>query len=189
LGQAQGVAVGGVVTGVMVRGGINVVPLASAAEALEIPVWTGSVFIYAPVWVDWAAGQWSEGEQCFAHSNGTLQPTGCNLRVAANPRPVQPGSSVTLYSQPVEDPYDAQQVTVRGGAPAEFLAARAIAHWKDSGNRIVCTFDDVWLRVRMNGPAPNGPSTNGPATNGIEGWIRPEANDVVALGLPADTPQ
>ena len=78
---------GGVLTGVMVGGGVNVMPLASKAEELEFRAWTGNFFVYVPVRVDWAAGVWGEGEQCFANKTGTLTKTGCNMRILANARP------------------------------------------------------------------------------------------------------
>jgi len=52
-GGSDGLAVGGVLTGVMVGGGVNVMPLASKAEALEFRAWTGNFFVYVPVRVDW----------------------------------------------------------------------------------------------------------------------------------------
>lgn len=172
LGQGSGIAVGGVLTGVMVRGGIGVVPLASTAEALEFRVWTGNFFVYVPVRVDWAQGQWSEGEQCFELNRGSLRRNGCNLRIAADARPRADGSIVTLYAEPVEDRYNAQQVPVGSGSPVEFLTARAVVNWKRSGERISCSFDNMWLRVRIGDN---------------EGWVHSEAG-FATLGLPATSP-
>jgi hypothetical protein len=171
LGQGGGVS-GGVLTGVMVRGGIGVMPLASTAEALEFRAWTGNVFAYVPVRVDWAQGQWSEGEQCFDLNGGSLLQKGCVSRIAADPRPRADGSTVTLYAEPAEDQYNAQQVRVGSGSPVGFLAARAVVNWKDSGGRIACSFDDVWLHVGIGAS---------------EGWVHSEAN-FAALGLPATSP-
>jgi hypothetical protein len=168
LGQG-GVAVNGVLTGVMLSGGIGVVPLASRAEALEFRVWAGSFFVSVPVRIDWASGQWSEAEQCFANTSGKLEPVGCNLRVALNRRPVAEGAAVTLYAQPEENAYNARQVTVRGDSAVEFPAARALVKWQNGGDRFTCSFDDLWLRVRIDGN---------------EGWVH-SATDFAALGLPA----
>lgn len=171
LGQGGGIAVNGVLTGVMLNGGIGVVPLASTAEALEFRAWTGNFFVYVPVRMDWAAGQWSEGEQCFALDNGSLRPNGCNLRIAANPQPRAEGT-VTMYAQPQEDPYNARQVPVHSNSAMEFLIARPLVNWKTSGDRFSSSFDDMWLRVRIDG---------------AEGWVHSQT-DFAALGLPSVAP-
>jgi len=172
LGQGSGTAVGGVLTGVMVRGGIGVVPLASTAELLEFRAWTGNFLVYVPVRVDWARGQWSEGEQCFELSGGSLRQKGCNVRIAVNAQPRGDGSIVTLRAEPVDDRYNERHVSVGSATPVEFLLARAVVNWKGSGERITCRFGDVWLRVRIGGN---------------EGWVHSEA-DFAALGLPAANP-
>lgn len=171
LGQGGGIAVNGVLTGVMLNGGIGVLPLASTAEALEFRVWTGNSFVYIPVRVNWAAGQWSEGEQCFALDNGSLRPNGCNLRMAANPRPLAEGT-VAFYAQPQEDPYNSRQVSVHSNSAVEFLIARPLVNWKSSGDRFSCSLDDMWLRVRVDG---------------VEGWVHSQTA-FAALGLPSAAP-
>jgi hypothetical protein len=171
LGQGAGIAVNGVLTGVMLSGGIGVVPLASTADALEFPVWAGNFFVYVPVRIDWAAGQWSEAEQCYALANGSLSPGGCNLRILANPRPREEGS-VTMYAQPQEDPYNSRSISVHSDSVVQFLIARPLVDWKSSGDRFSCSFDDMWVRVRING---------------AEGWVHSQA-DFAALGLPSAAP-
>ena len=171
LGQGSG-TVGGVLTGVMVGGGVDVEPLVSTAEELEFRAWTGNFFVYIPVRVDWAQGQWTEGEQCFELNSGSLRQRGCNLRVAAKAQPQASGSIVTLYVEPVEDRYNAQQVSVDSGSTVEFVTALAVVNWKSSGERIACSFDGLWLRVRIDGK---------------EGWVHSEA-EFAALGLPAASP-
>jgi len=172
-GAGDGIAVGGVLTGVMVGGGVNVMPLASKAEELEFRAWTGNFFAYVPVRLDWDQGQWGEGETCFANTKGTLTKTGCNMRILADARPKAQGLVVSLYAEPVEDPYHAEQVAVVTGSKFELLAARAIVNWGQNGDRVTCSFEDVWLRVRVK--------------DGKEGWIH-SGPDFVALGLPAGAP-
>lgn len=165
----QGSAINGVLTGVMLRGGIGVVPLASTAEALEFRVWAGNFFVGVPVRIDWEQGQWSEGEQCFANVGGSLQPVGCNVRVAPIRRAVAEGAAVTLYAQPEVNAYAARRVPVRGNSAVEFPAARARVQWNNVGDRFACSLDDVWLQVSIDGN---------------EGWVR-TATDFAALGLTA----
>jgi hypothetical protein len=168
LGQG-GSAVNGVLAGVMLRGGIGVVPLASTAEALEFRVWTGNFFLHVPVRMDWAQGQWSEAEQCFATDHGTLQPVGCNLRITPVRQPAAEGATVTLYAQPEENAYTARQIAVHSNSALEFPAARALVKWQNSGERFTCSVENVWLRVRIDGN---------------EGWVH-SAADFAALGLTA----
>ena len=172
-GGNENLAVGGVLTGVMVGGGVNVMPLASKAEALEFRAWAGNFFVYVPVRVDWEQGKWGEGEQCFALDKGALQKTGCNMRSTAVARPPRAqGAVVTLYDGPVEDRYHATPVAIESGTKFEILDARAVVNWKDIGDRVACSFDDMWLRVSVHGDT---------------GWIHSGA-DFVALGLPAGSP-
>jgi hypothetical protein len=171
LGQG-GATVNGVLAGVMLRDGIGVLPLASTAEALEFRVWAGNFFLSVPVRIDWAQGQWSEGERCFANERGSLRPVGCNLRVTSVRGPVTEGAAVTLYTQPEENPYDARRVPVAADSVVEFPAARALVKWQNSGNRFTCTFEDVWLRVRIDGE---------------EGWVH-SPTDFAALGLSPSRP-
>ena len=76
LGQGADITVGGVVTGLMAKGGIVVVPLATTAEELEFRAWTGNFYAFVPVRVDWLHGQWGEGEQCYELTGGTLRERG-----------------------------------------------------------------------------------------------------------------
>jgi hypothetical protein len=168
LGQG-GAAINGVLTGVMLRGGIGVVPLASTADALEFRVWAGSFFVGVPVRIAWATGQWSEAEQCFSNADGSLQPTGCNLRVIAARGAVPEGATVTLYAQPEENAYTARQIPVRQNSAVEFPSVRARVEWRTVGDRFSCDVKDLWLRVRIDGN---------------EGWVH-SAADLAALGLPA----
>ena len=171
LGQGGGLAVNGVLTGVMLNGGIGVLPLASTAEALEFRAWTGNFFVYVPVRVDWATGEWSEAEQCFALDNGSLRPNGCNLRIMANPTARAEGT-ISLYAQPQEDTYNSRQVSVHANSAVQFLIARPLVNWKNSGDRFSCSFDDMWLRVGIGG---------------TEGWVHSQT-DFAALGLPSAAP-
>jgi hypothetical protein len=168
LGQG-GEAIHGVLTGVMLRGGIGVVPLATTTDALEFRVWAGHFFVGVPVRIDWESGQWSEAEQCFSNTSGNLQPTGCNLRVIATRRPVDEGGAVTVYAQPEENAYAARQIPVRRNSAVEFPAVRARVQWRNVGDRFACSLEDLWLRVRIDGN---------------EGWVRSPV-DFAALGLPA----
>lgn len=167
LGQGTG-TVNGVLAGVMLQGGIGVVPLASTAEPVEFQVWAGSFFVAVPVRIDWGSGQWSEAEECFVTDGGSLRPAGCNMKVSLRRLSVSDGAVVTLYPQPQEDPYAARQIPLRSNSALEFLAARARATWQNRGERFSCSFDDLWLHVRIDG---------------ADGWVHSPA-DFAALGMP-----
>jgi hypothetical protein len=170
LGQGEGIAAGGVVTGVMVKNGISVVPLASTADKLEFRVWEGHFSIDVVVRVDWVRGQWSQGEECYELGEGDLKPKGCNLRVVATPRARGSDSGyVQLFAATDGDEHNAQQVEVRSDSAVEFVETRAVVNWMADGDRIACSFDDVWLHVRIDGK---------------DGWVHGDA-DFAALGLPA----
>jgi hypothetical protein len=170
LGQDPGNAVGGVLAGVMLRGGIGVQAMGSTSEALEFRVWEGNFNVLIPVRVDWQHGKWTEEEECFESFNGTLRPKGCNLRVEANPLPRGADSTaVRLFPETEDDPYASKNVVVRADSQVAFLSTRALVTWMESDQRISCSFDDVWLRVRIDG---------------AEGWVHSE-DDFAALGLPA----
>ena len=172
-GGNENLAVGGVVAGVMVEGGVNVMPLVSKAEPLEFRAWAGNFFVYVPVRVDWEHGQWGEGEQCFKNDKGSLEKTGCNMRITAVAQPSRAqGSVVTLYEAPVEDRFHASQVPIESGTKFEIVDARAVVKWKESGERVSCQFEDMWLHVRFHGDL---------------GWIHSET-DFAALGLPVGNP-
>ena len=169
LGQDAGMTTNGVLTGVMVRGGIGVQPLNSRAEPSEFRVWNGNFYVFIPVLVDWAQGKWSEGEQCFELYEGALRPKGCNLRVDVGPPARNPEVTFAqLYADTEENRYNAQQVTVRPDSSIELLQTRALMKWTTSGNRFAPGFDDVWLQVRVDGK---------------QGWAHGE-QDFAALGMP-----
>ena len=174
LGQAgSGTAVHEVLTGVMVGGGVDVEPLVSTAEVLHFRAWTGNFMVTIPVRVDWAHGRWSEGEECFALTNsGSPSRRGCNLGVAAGAHPPVDGARVTLYTEPVEDHYAMQDVQVRSKSVVVFLGVQALVNWKNDGERFTCTFENLWLHVRIDGK---------------EGWTHTES-DFAALGQAASGP-
>jgi len=176
LGQGADITVGGVVAGVMVKGGIAVLPLASAAEELDFPAWTGNFYAFVPVRVDWAHGQWGEGEECYELGEGTLREKGCSMRVEAH-REARAGIAdiafVRLFAATDGDTYNSQGVVVRADSNVDFLEGVAIAHWRNEGGRVDCSFDHVWLRTRIDGK---------------EGWVQGE-EAFEALGLPRRNPK
>lgn len=176
VGQGAGITVGGVVTGVMVRGGVSVVPLASTADALDFRVWEGHFFVLVPVRVDWVHGQWGEGEQCYGLVNGALRARGCRMRVDAY-RAAQPENGevqdVRLFAAPDGDSYNSQLIAVRPDSHVDFLSVLAVVHWQNSDRRETCDFRDVWLETRVDG---------------TDGWVRGE-QAFAALGLPRNIPR
>jgi hypothetical protein len=173
LGQGGNIAVGGVVAGVMVPGGIDVEPLATTAEVLGFRAWTGNFDALVPVRVDWVNGQWGEGEQCYALAGGTLRERGCSMAVEAHREPQPDITSVRLFAATDADSYHSQEVEVRPDSQVDFLEALAIVHWEAGGGRVGCTFDNLWLRTRVDG---------------AEGWVHGE-DALEALGLPRRSPK
>lgn len=176
LGQGENIATGGVVAGTMVPNGIAVVPLAGTAEALGFPVWTGNFYALVPVRIDWAQGKWGEGEQCYQLANGTLESKGCAMRVDGQRQPppeTGPLPVVRLFEATDGDTYHSQEVSIRPDSQVDFLQAIAIAHWRMNGNRVECTFEDVWLQTSIDGK---------------QGWIHGE-DSFKSLGLPHANPR
>jgi hypothetical protein len=176
LGQGGDITVGGVVAGVMRRGGIAVVPLASTAEELEFRAWTGNFYAFVPVRIDWVQGQWGEGEQCYELDSGTLLEKGCLMRVEAH-REFQADKTdvvfVQLFADTDGNAYNSRQVAIRADSQVDFLKMLAAVHWATSGERVECRFDNVWLQVRIDGQ---------------EGWVHGE-EAFEALGLPRRSPE
>jgi hypothetical protein len=176
LGRGAGITVGGVVTGVMVQGGIALVPLASTAEEVGFRAWQGNFYAFVPVRVDWMHGQWGEAEQCYELAGGTLHARGCRMPVEAH-REVATGNGdtgfVRLFAAPDGNTYNSQVVAVRADSSVDFLAVLAGVHWQAVGDRVECSFDDVWFETRVDGQ---------------EGWVNGE-EAFEALGLPRESPK
>jgi hypothetical protein len=176
LGGGKDITVGGVVAAVMIKGGIEVMPMASTAEVLAFRVWTGYFYALVPVRFDWPHGKWGEGEQCYATDNGTLRERGCIMRIEAAPQPRPPDADtiyVHLFESPDGNLDNSLNVPISPEAHPEFLDMMAIVQWDAKGQRVECSFRNLWLRIRIDGK---------------EGWVQPqEAFD--ALGLPLAGPQ
>jgi hypothetical protein len=178
LGHGGDITVGGVVTAVMMKGGIAVMPMASSAEVLALRIWTGNFYVLVPVRFDWAHGQWGEGQQCYRTANGTLTESGCIMPVQAGPQPRSPDADlpyVQLFVGPDGNTEGSASIMITPSKQLEFLETFAIVQWHTEGlqgQRVACTFDDVWLRIRIDGH---------------EGWVHgQDAFD--ALGLPQTSP-
>lgn len=170
LGEGKGITENGVVAGSMTANGIAVVPLASTAEALPLPVWEGNFYVFVPVRIDWTHGEWGEGEQCYQLGQGSLQQQGCVMRVNAQPQTQigSNGGSVRLFAATDGNIYNSENVSVAPQSQLDFPQARAIVHWQYTDGRAECNFSDVWLQVRIDGK---------------EGWVRGE-QAFQTLGLP-----
>ncbi len=171
LGHSSATA-GGVLTAVMVVGGVDIAPLISTAEYIRFRAWTGHFFMDVPVRVNWPEGQWSEAEQCFALDAGSLQRRGCNMLISLAPQPPAEGAVITLYAQPAENVYNSRPALITPGMQIEYLLAQAVVNWEQQGEHIAPRFQDLWLQIRIGG---------------AEGWVHSEA-DLAAIGLPATKP-
>jgi len=176
LGHGSDITVGGVVAAVMTKGGIAIMPMASTAEVLSFRAWTGNFYASVPVRFDWVHGQWGEGEQCYQTANGTLTERGCIMPVQAVPRPRSPDADtlyIHLFVAPDGDTGNPLNVPVSPDSRLEFLEMQAVVQWQAQGERVACSFNNVWLRMRIDRK---------------EGWVHgQDAFD--ALGLPLASPQ
>jgi hypothetical protein len=176
LGHGADITVNGAVAAVMIKGGIEVMPMASTAEVLAFRVWTGHFSALVPVRFDWPHGKWGEGEQCYATNNGTLTERGCIMRLEVVPQPRPPDADtiyVHLFESPDGNLDNSLNVPISPDAHPEFLDMMAIVQWGAKGQRVECSFRDLWLRIRIDGK---------------EGWLQgQQAFD--ALGLPLAGPQ
>ena len=176
LGRGTDITVGGALAAVMIKGGIELMPMASTAEVLAFRVWTGHFYALVPVRFDWTHGKWGEGEQCYATDNGSLRERGCIMRLEAASQP-RPSDSDPLYVHLFETPDGNLDNSVNIGISAdshpEFLDMMAIVQWQSTGQRIECRFRNLWLRIRINGH---------------EGWVHGQQS-FAALGLPLTTPR
>ena len=173
LGQGSDIAVGGVVTAVMTKGGIVVMPLASAAEELQVRAWTGNFYVLVPVRVDWMHAQWGEAEACYELAEGALRERGCTMSVEAPRELASVDSGVYVSLSPSTDGKEPVEVPLTANSTIDFLEALATVHWKDTAGRSECSFDNVWLRARIDGK---------------EGWVHGQES-FDALGLPQSAPR
>lgn len=176
VGQGSDIAVGGVVTAVMAKGGVVVMPLATTAEEVQVRAWTGNFYVLVPVRVDWMHAQWGEAEECYELAEGTLRERGCTMPVEAPREPASGASGnsgvyVLLFASITDK--EAAEVPVLVNSAIDILEALATAHWKDTAGRSECSFDNVWLRVRIDGK---------------EGWVHGQES-FDALGLPLTAPR
>ncbi len=173
LGQGSDIAVGGVVTAVMTKGGIVVLPLASAAEELQVRAWTGNFYVLVPMRVDWMRAQWGEAEACYELAEGTLRERGCAMPVEAPREPAPANSGVYVSLFPSINDQEAVEVPLTANSKIDFLETLATVHWKDTAGRSECSFDNVWLHTRIDGK---------------EGWVHGQES-LAALGLPQSAPR
>lgn len=173
LGQSSDIAVGGVVTGVMAKGGIVVVPLASTAEESQVRAWTGNFYALVPVRLDWMHAQWGEAEECYELAEGTLRERGCTMPVEATREPASAGSGVYVSLFASVNDKQPPQVLVTANSQIDFLEVIATVRWRDTAGRSECSFDNVWLHTRIDGK---------------EGWVHGQES-FAALGLPQTSPK
>ncbi len=173
LGQGSDIAVGGVVTAVMAKGGIVVMPLASAAEELQVRAWTGNFYVLVPMRVDWMHAQWGEAEACYELAEGTLRERGCTLSVEAPRQPSSAASDVYIPLFPSVNDQEAMEVPLTANSTIDFLDVLATVHWKYTAGRSECSFDNLWLHTRIDGK---------------EGWVHGQES-LAALGLPQSAPR
>lgn len=93
------------------------------------------------------------------------------VEATREPASADSGAYVSLF--PSINDKDAAEVVVLPNSTIDFLEAVATAHWKDSAGRSECSFDNVWLHVRIDSK---------------EGWVHGQES-FDALGLPESAPR
>jgi hypothetical protein len=175
LGRGTDITVGGALAAVMITNGIELMPMASTAEVLAFRVWTGHFYALVPVRFDWPHGKWGEGEQCYATNNGTLTERGCLMHLEAVPQSRPPDADplyINLFEAPDGNTRNSLNIGITPDSRPEFLDMMAIVQWQSQGQRVECTFRNLWLRIRINGK---------------EGWVQGQQS-LAALGLPTTSP-
>lgn len=178
LGQGKNITVNNTMAAVMMKGGIAVMPIASTAEVVSFRAWTGNFYADVPVRLDWANGQWGQGQRCFQTASGNLSERGCIMPVEAKFRTRSPDADtvyVQLFAAPDGNTDNLQNVAVSPDSKVEVLEMQAIVdwNWDSRDERVSCNFENVWLRTRIDGN---------------EGWVHgQDAFD--ALGLPVAGPR
>jgi hypothetical protein len=176
LGHGSDITVGGALAAVMITNGIEVMPMASTAEVLAFRAWTGNFYALVPVRFDWPHGKWGEGQECYSTNNGTLTERGCLMRLEAAPESLLPNADpvyVSLFESPDGNARNSVTVGITPDSHPEFLDMMAIVQWQSQGQRVDCTFRNLWLRIRVDGH---------------EGWVQGQ-QALTALGLPLTSPQ
>jgi len=164
---------GGPFMGVMMRAANGTVSVISQPDLTDVRAWTGYFYVFVPLRVDWNHGGLAQGQRCVEMLGGSLEETGCDMRVeAARKRPAEEYGFIRLLAEAHENPDAAAHMVVQKDSKVEILGARAITNWEESEDLIQPNFSDVWLHVSIDGQ---------------QGWIHGE-EDFAAIGLPRGNP-
>jgi hypothetical protein len=164
---------GGPFMGVMMRATNGTVSVISQPDTIDVRAWSGSLYVFIPLRVNWNHGGLAEGQRCMEMLGGGLREVGCDMRVEVNRKPsAAEYSFLRVFPEAHEDPEAVEHVVVQKDSKVEILGARSIVTWQENGDLIRPAFSDVWLHVRVDQH---------------DGWISGE-EDFLAVGLPAGSP-
>jgi hypothetical protein len=164
---------GGAFMGVMMRATNGNVSVISQPDTIEVRAWSGSLYAFIPLRVNWNHGGLAEGQRCMEMLGGGLREVGCDMRVEVNRKPsAEEYSFLRVFPEAHEDPEAVEHVVVQKDSKVEILGTRSIVTWQENGDLLRPAFSDLWLHVRVDQH---------------DGWISGE-EDFLAVGLPAGSP-
>jgi hypothetical protein len=136
-------------------------------DVLQFRVWTGNVFVFIPVLVDWMQARMMPAWRWVRTAAQGMQPQ-ARFKVQADRRPPEEELTfVRLHPDPEEG--FAQHVVIKKGSKVEILEAAGAQLWEEEKEQInLSVGSDLWLKVRIDGK---------------EGWIHTQ-EDFNAIGLP-----
>lgn len=166
-------ATGGPFMGVMMRAANGTVSVINQPDTIEVRVWTGALYVFVPLRVNWSHGGLAQGQRCIEMEGGGNREVGCDMRVEAKRKPpTEEFSFVRVFVEANENMGEPEHVVVQQNSKVEILGASAITAWNQSGELAQPVFSDVWLHVRIDGHS---------------GWIHGD-EDFAAVGLPRTSP-
>jgi hypothetical protein len=159
-------------TGIAMRGSLGM-PMTQQGDPVELRIWTGNFYIIVPMLVDWRNTRVTLAQRCFESGAGAgLRERGCDMRVEASRKPPETDLEfVRMFHEPQENEGGAKHVVIKRDSQVRYLAARGLIHWSTSGDRIVASLPDLWLKVLVDNDDDQ------------EGWIHTD-EEFQAAGLP-----
>jgi hypothetical protein len=129
-------------------------------DVLNFRIWTGNFFAIVPLEVNWDQGYMRPAYRLVEK---------CRMLVEGQRKPAESEASVALFPESDQKLGAPAQVVVRKNSTVELLWAEGRILWEESEDRVyLSAFEDIWLKVRIDGK---------------EGYLH-SPEDFAAIGLP-----